>query len=497
MNRLCKETILGTWCMKEGILPEVMNTVNGAISNTYLYQELSKRKKENSPKQFAMHNTHEQVYVGDPERIRWRNTLREDDEIVNLVSIVGPILRDYSWWACNALEIRQSIVNASEDPLVRAHLLYINTPGGQSSALPDIEQAINYAKNKGLPVYGLIDGMACSLGFGILSMCDKVFFVNPENEVGCAGVFRSYWNAKPGTTDSDGMTYFEVYDKESYEKNKSSRDLMNGDEESTIAELKSIRDYYVNLIKTNRPSVTNDQLHGKIFRAADVIGTMVDGQSDMFTVAAEAVSAYNSPEMSRRRKCDSSTIIPTTSSAVLEHQNPIPNENKSNNKPSNIIYMELKNLCTLLGVESLAVDEEKGSYVQQLQLEAIEGKLAENALAIQTAQTALDGTAARVIEAESKVSELTTKLETSQSEHTAYVADKEQELSTANERINALETENQTLANTAGATANVEQPKDNNDHAVHEEVPAESRCVRDSSKSTLENAEAIREAYDK
>lgn len=488
MSHLIFQPPQGAWSMKSGVLAEKMQMIDSAWHNPHLSKLLEEQKTKNAPRQFAMFRPQMQVYIGDPERIRWRESLREDDEIVNLVPVVGPIVRNFTWWAWSGVEIRDNIVNASNDPLVHAHLLYINSPGGESSALPDVKLAIDYAHSKGIPVYGIIDGCADSLGYGIAAMCDKLYFINPEDEVGCIGTYWAFWGAKPGAEDDEGYTYVEIYDAESFDKNKESRDALNGDPTEALGMLAHSRQYLVDVVTSGRPNMTDDQLHGKTFRAADVIGTMVDGQGDMLTVSAEAIAAYNLPEMAERRKKCSSQVQPEATSSIIPE--PIEssensNQSQNNNQPK-FIKMELNNLCSLLGVAALVVDEEKGSYIQASQLEAIEAQLSLLGNNLITAEADLKSAQERAEKAESRATSAEAKVE-----------EQAKDIATAENRISELETENQTLSNAAGASATVEQPADNNDPDAHEEIPGKTRCVRDPSKSTLENAEAILQAYEK
>lgn len=463
----------GPWSMLPDILPGELRQAENALTNPSLFEAITERKQSNAPRQFALSNPQEQIYVGSPERIRWRESLREDDQIVNLVPVVGVITRNFNWWSWSGVEIRDNIMRANEDPLVQAHLLYLNTPGGESSALYDVKLAIDNARSRGIPVYGLIDGMACSLGCGIAAMCDKVFFLNPEDKIGSVGVYWSFWGAKPGATDSNGYTHVEIYDEESYDKNKEVRDALEGDSAEALALMARLRTDLTAIVKSGRPSVIDEQLHGKVYRAADVVGTFVDGQSDLLSVAMDAVASYN-PTSPR-----SETI-------------------NTNNNPKTLKQMKLEQLCNCLGVESLAVDEEKGCYIQESQLELMENHLVEQSRQLSDEQIARQT-------AETQVSELNTQLETARTEHAAALEERNNQLSalqqeletaqtslnTANERVSALETENETLAQTAGAPAAVEQPQNNNDVVIDED-PVESQSVIKSNMSMEEKAEAIR-----
>lgn len=475
MKPLQFQPLQGPCSMKAGILESEMALVSKAVGNEHLMKRLEERKAANSPRQFAMFRPSEQVYVGDPFRIRWRENLREDDQIVNLVPVIGTIVRDYSWWAWSGVEIRDSIMSANEDPLVRAHLLYINSPGGMCAALPDVKFAVDHAHSKGIPVYALIDGMADSLAYGIAALCDKIYFVNPEDEVGSVGSYWAFWGSKPGAENEDGETFCEIYDAESFDKNRSYRDALEGNNEEALQELKYYRDYLVSIVTSGRPNMIDDQLHGKTFRAKDVIGTMVDEQGDLLKVAADAVLAYSSPEMEQARKAalanpsaekePSSPVAENFSTSTLDGNITIQSKEENNSpkqKTKKITYMEFKLLCQLLGVNSLEVDEEKGSYIQQEQLELLEAAISKNKSEAEELAASLQDMTSRATKAESEVERLNTELATAREEHTQYVNEQTEKLNAANTHISELEAENNKLAQTSGAVAEVEQPKNNN-----------------------------------
>lgn len=464
MNNPNQQTPRGPWSMIPGILPEKMRQVDCAIFNHALFKALEEEKRQSAPRQFTLSHPQEQVYIGSPDQLSWRENLRDDDQIVNFVPVIGLITRDPTWWAWSGVEIRDNILRANEDPLVQAHLLYLNTPGGESAALYDIQLAVNEARKRGISVYGFIDGMACSLGCGVAALCDKVYFRNNEDKIGSIGVYWSFTGTKHGTTDQNGNTYIEIYDDQSYDKNKAVRDAIDGDESEALALLQPLRNDLVNIIKSGRPSVIDEQLHGKVYRAADVIGTLVDGQADLITVATQAIAAYapvNRPESGHK---------PTSPQ----------NQTTQSTNPKALKQMNFQHLCTYLGVEALAIDEEKGSYIQQTQLEQLEEILA----SYTTVQ--------------SQLAELTKQFETARSEYDTaiteknnLIAEKEQQLTTATARITTLQEENNRLAQTAGAPPAVEQQQTNND-PEEETNPVARQSVIKPTMTLEEKCEAVR-----
>lgn len=236
----------------------------------------------------------ENVYVGDPDYIKWRHELSAEDQIVNVVFINGPITRGGGGCSYGSKDIRDMLMQAADTEQVIGHVICIDSPGGSSMAKYDFEQAIKYIHDKGQKVFAFIDGQACSAGYAVAAMCDKIFFMHPSNDVGCIGTMCAFSISRSGDENAiTKETYVELYAEGSPYKNREYREAAEGNYESLMAELNESAEDFKRMVRENRPQVTDEQLLGDTFSAGEVVGTLVDEQSTFQECVEQLVATVN------------------------------------------------------------------------------------------------------------------------------------------------------------------------------------------------------------
>jgi len=212
-----------------------------------------------------------------------RGNNNQNEPFINVLFLDGPITREGGACTYGSRQLRDMMMEAADTKGCLGHLLLINGPGGVSNAIPDFQQATDYARSKGQPIVGRIDGRCASAHIWISAMCDEVYYNLPTDQIGSIGIYWAGILNKDGDTDPEtGGKWHIVYDPESYDKNRFARDLADADDdtlikEELIADGKVFRDY----IKSRRPNVKDEHLHGKMFDAKDVEGIFVTGQATM------------------------------------------------------------------------------------------------------------------------------------------------------------------------------------------------------------------------
>lgn len=228
----------------------------------------------------------EKIYVGNAVNInRWYGEdMDQTDVIINMVPVVGPILRNGDACSYGSKEYRDWLMAASDLPNCVGHFLYLDSPGGSAYAKNDFSYAIDYirSKEKKQPIIALIDGLCASACEALASMCDEVYFVNPLDQVGSIGTMCAFYAIKDGVKNAITQeSYVEVYGSKSEWKNKEYRDAADGNYEELQKHVDELNEQFHAIIKTYRPQVLEEQMHGKIYNCGDVIGTLVDGQGTM------------------------------------------------------------------------------------------------------------------------------------------------------------------------------------------------------------------------
>ena len=231
-------------------------------------------------------NFEDKLYVGNIHRIErhlyWNDEeLQEDDEIINVVVVDGPVTRDGDGCSYGTKDFRDQVMYANQIPQVIGHLFIINTPGGQASCRNDYEMMIDDCRRAGKPTVAFVDGMCCSSGVNLACRCDRVVAMNPRDEFGCIGTMAAFWAVAHDTVSQDGYRYVELVGKDCPEKNDWYREAAAGEYEKLQAELDRDTEQFHQTVRENRPLVTADMLTGKVFEAQDVIPALVDEIGDM------------------------------------------------------------------------------------------------------------------------------------------------------------------------------------------------------------------------
>lgn len=227
----------------------------------------------------------DKLYVGNIHRIEnhlyWKDEeLADDDQIVNVVVIDGPVTRDGDGCSYGSKDHRDQIMYANTIPQVVGHIFILNTPGGAASARIDYEQAFADCREKGKPTVAWVDGMCCSAGQLVASFCDRVVVMNGRNTMGCIGTMCAFWAVANGTVDKDGYRYIELVSVTSPDKNAEYREAADGDTKKLQAELDKLGEEFRETVRQNRPLVKEEHLTGKTFDAQDVMGALVDEVGD-------------------------------------------------------------------------------------------------------------------------------------------------------------------------------------------------------------------------
>lgn len=235
----------------------------------------------------------------DGKQVRGQWTLEDEEAqnfpFVSVLTVDGPITRNGGGCSYGSIDHRNMMIRAANHPLCRGHIFIINTPGGSAWAKNDYEQAINYARSLGQPVIAFIDGMCASAGMYLASLCDERYYMHPKDEIGCIGVMASFYTQADGSKNQfTDETYHELYDPESFDKNREFRDVANdGDSEKLVKELAELGVEFRADIKKACPNAKDEHLHGKVFNAEDVKGILMDDQSDFLSCVKRCFDLYN------------------------------------------------------------------------------------------------------------------------------------------------------------------------------------------------------------
>jgi len=227
----------------------------------------------------------DKLYVGNIHRIEnhlyWNDEeLADDDEIVNVVMMIGPVSRDGGACSYGTKDFRDQVMYANTIPQVVGHLFYVNTPGGETACRNDYEMMIKDCREKGKPTVTFVDGMCYSSGVNLASRTDRVVVMNPRDGFGCIGSMAAFWATPDGAINRDGSRWVEVVGDESPEKNAWWREAAKGEYERLKADVNKSTQEFHQTVRENRPLVKDWMLTGDGFEAQDVMGALVDEIGD-------------------------------------------------------------------------------------------------------------------------------------------------------------------------------------------------------------------------
>ena len=287
----------------------------------------------------------DKLYIGNIHRIEnhlyWNDEeLADDDEIVNVVVIDGPVTRDGDGCSYGSKDHRDQILYANTIPQVKGHIFIINTPGGAASARIDYEQAIADCREKGKPTVAWVDGMCASAGQLVASLCDRTIVMNGRDTMGCIGTMCAFWAVPHNTVDQDGYRYIELVSVTSPDKNAEYREAADGKTEKLQAELDRLGEEFRETVRQNRPLVKEEHLTGKTFDADEVMGALVDEVGD-YNRAIQAVFEL------------AGGILPAARNAVI-----VSGEPAAGGEPE-----EQKDLATLNEQQKAAIAKSKGDLM--------------------------------------------------------------------------------------------------------------------------------------
>lgn len=424
----------------------------------------------------------------DGKQVRGQWTLEDEDAqnfpFVSVLTIDGPITRNGGGCSYGSIDHRNMMIRAANHPLCRGHIFIINTPGGSAWAKNDYEQAINYARSLGQPVIAFIDGMCASAGMYLASLCDERYYMHPKDEIGCIGVMASFYTQADGSKNQfTDETYHELYDPESFDKNREFRDIANdGDSEKLVKELAELGVEFRADIKKACPAAKDEHLHGKVFDAEEVKGILMDDQSDFFSCVKRCFDLYNgTAEPIIRKPSDDEDETKGSLNEPFDHPAHDPQlepdkassaKQETSNHKNKIDMANYPLINAACGMKEGEIEvKEEGAFMNAPLLDTLEASLKANKQQVADAEQKATTAEQNLADLQAKFDELNTNLEAAKTaqadaektlenlkaEHATAIAKKDEEiknLTTGKEKAEAdlktaqdsLATANQTIA---------------------------------------------------
>ena len=265
------------------------------------------------------------------------------EKFVSIISLTGTVLKhDGACGAKGTRTIAARFREADADPSVVGHILVVESGGGLASAVPEMADTLSSLTK---PVVAWVDGLCGSAAYYIASYCKQIIASHKEDQVGCIGVMVGLNGYKEFHEDSSGLVTARIYSSLSNEKNRDYEEALKGNFNLIRESLDPMAQQFHEDVKNNRPSVKQEHLQGRTYRAEQVLGSLVDSIGPLDS-AVDAVLA-------------------------------LAQENNQHKTTSQMEHFE--NLQALEGVGTLEADAEGMVTLNQEQLQAVETALQDSA----------------------------------------------------------------------------------------------------------------------
>lgn len=393
----------------KAVRPMIQNNLNGHVALTLKDKRIAARAYAST----GFDIDERKVSAKDGSTIySWRENA--NDPFISILYVDGPVTRNGGECTYGSVEHRDMMMEAADNPLCIGHIFYINTPGGSAWAKNDYQQAIDYAHERGQKVYAFVDGMCCSAGMYLAVLCDERYYMHPKDQVGCIGVMAAFYTIADGAHNQyDETTYHEIYDPESFEKNKEIRDIANdGDDKLLVEELTKLGVEFRADVKKACPKATDEHLHGKVFDAADVKGILMDAQSTLGDLFAKMIKDAAARGNQAAQAAQRQTIF------------------NNNNKTEINMKEKFPFIAALVDVEEMVLTED-GTHFDMDRLETLNAEIGK-------LQQANADAKALVEQLTNEKNELTAKVELLTTDHAQAIDTLKAEHQTKVDELNAL-----------------------------------------------------------
>ena len=326
--------------------------------------------------------------------------------------------------------------------------------------------------------------MCASAGMYLASLCDERYYMHPKDEIGCIGVMASFYTQADGSKNQfTDETYHELYDPESFDKNREFRDVANdGDSEKLVKELAELGVEFRADVKKACPAAKDEHLHGKVFDAEEVKGILMDDQSDFFSCVKHCFDLYNgTAEPIIRKPSDDEDETKGSLNEPFDHPAHDPQlepdkassaKQETSNHKNKIDMANYPLINAACGMKEGEIEvKEEGAFMNAPLLDTLEASLKANKQQVADAEQKATTAEQNLADLQAKFDELNTNLEAAKTaqadaekalenlkaEHATAIAKKDEEiknLTTGKEKAEAdlktaqdsLATANQTIA---------------------------------------------------
>lgn len=194
---------------------------------------------------------------------------------ISIINMDGPITKGGGMSHNGTIEMAAMLREFDSNEKIIGHILMINSGGGSVNAIAEMSEAILEAKK---PVVAFVDDTMASAALYIGSYADYIISRRATDRIGSIGTMIELSGYKKVDKDSDGKTTVRIYADESTDKNIEFEAAINDLNFQPIKDnvLNPHLEQFKKDVKQNRPAILESQLTGKVYKASEVVGTLID-----------------------------------------------------------------------------------------------------------------------------------------------------------------------------------------------------------------------------
>lgn len=198
-----------------------------------------------------------------------------------------------SRWYFSSKQLEEDLIQAEENPQICAHLLHINSVGGEAWYLDRLTETMRSCKK---PIVGIYESCCASAAYYIGCHSTVLYAMTRNDFVGCIGTMTSFYDFD-GYYKKMGINLVEAKATKSDLKNKTFEDLVDGKPKEYIERiLDPLNEQFLAAVRSQRGKIAemdddNPVLRGEIYYTEEAVENgLVDGMHTFLEAVQEAYS---------------------------------------------------------------------------------------------------------------------------------------------------------------------------------------------------------------
>ncbi|PXX96900.1 hypothetical protein DF185_19870 [Marinifilum breve] len=273
--------------------------------------------------------------------IRW-NEFQDVPENTTIVIPIKDVISKYNYCGSPGTTTLSEFVKSAEANKNIVRMVFdIDSPGGEADGTLLFAELIKSIKTE---TVAFCSGRACSAAYWIAAACDKILFADEMTRLGSIGTYRTFFD-DAGWYEQNGVKTEDIYATHSTLKNHDWREAKKGNFNPMKAEVDKVNVLFMTTMEDYREIEDEDALKGKVYFGSESIAA---GLADAKGTLQDAIAM---------------TVTEVEDANVLEDE---VLESKNEN------MKQFENVNKTLGVDKLESADDKGVYLNEDQLQALD-----------------------------------------------------------------------------------------------------------------------------